>query len=150
RISEFLKPKVEEIFYKTAALYLIEGLHEKILTGKVFDKKTPWQHLKEIHKKAEEELSKGYRNPLWDTDYSWCFYPLKNGKILFYPYFDHNKVMEAFSKNIDSFGLKSYGYWDNTDVDEDCPEEEWEQRKIDWNEAMGKDGIFCQSTFSMS
>ncbi len=36
--------------------------------------------------------------------------------------------LELFQKLFDY-----YGYWDNTDPDENCSEQEWEQRALDWD-----------------
>ena len=37
-------------------------------------------------------------------------------------------------------GLEYYGYWNNTDKPEDLTDEQWEQRRTDWDTALGGTG----------
>lgn len=37
--------------------------------------------------------------------------------------------------------VSPYGYWNNTDPDENCTEKEWEKRKVDWEKALPGIGI---------
>jgi hypothetical protein len=46
---------------------------------------------------------------------------------------------------IKSLELKYYGYWNDTDMDDDCSLEEWKQRKEDWTEALQLDNYYSDS-----
>ena len=62
-----------------------------------------------------------------DLYYGLSLYPLKD-RTLIIPYCN-NKEMELL---LDQDWIQEYGYWDNVDPDEDCTDEEWEKRKLDW------------------
>lgn len=51
----------------------------------------------------------------------------KDNKIVFIPFFGDNELENQFAKN-----FNYYGYWDNTDPDENCSKEEWKERKKFW------------------
>lgn len=55
----------------------------------------------------------------------------KDGKVLGFPFGARqaNKISDWLT-SLD--GYRFYGYWDNVDPDESCSEEEWRQRKEDW------------------
>lgn len=64
-------------------------------------------------------------------------FPHSNGGLYLIPLIGRN-----FGKNYDlltqfSDKFKYYGYWDNTDEDENCSEEEWSERGAIWEELVG-------------
>ena len=71
-----------------------------------------------------------------DITGSLCLFPIKD-KILGIPYINH-ELLEHFNtcdRHVE------YGYWNNVDPLETCTEEEWEQRKVDWDNALPGHGI---------
>jgi hypothetical protein len=72
------------------------------------------------------------RDPLADFSASVCFLPNENN-ILAITYWNHTEYTKAWeSEPI----VDDYGYWDNTDQDERCTEEEWATRGVDWQKAL--------------
>jgi len=71
-------------------------------------------------------MESGLSDPL-NTDSSIIAYPFE-GKIYIVPFMDHkwNKLTERSDK------FKFFGYWNNTDPDEGCTEEEWNERERVW------------------
>lgn len=64
-----------------------------------------------------------------------CIMPTKD-KILAIPYFNQHGWNE---KLLEMPWVKEYGYWDNTDQPDDMSDADWEQRKIDWDDALGSE-----------
>lgn len=60
-------------------------------------------------------------------------------EAVLFPLQDYTLVQvfsERFEKVFANFdGVEFYGYWNNTDRDPNCTEEEWEQRAQDWQDA---------------
>lgn len=67
-----------------------------------------------------------------DFDAEVVYIPLED-KILAL-YYAENEALQTLWENEEL--VNSYGYWNNTDPDETCTEEEWEQRRNDWDEAL--------------
>lgn len=59
----------------------------------------------------------------------------ETGRILVLSYC-HGGMEKVFT---DMPEVEYYGYWDNTDPDEDCSEEEWLEREETWERALGMD-----------
>ena len=72
-----------------------------------------------------------------DFDVSLTIFPLHD-KILALPYANNDVLHDVFFKREE---FVDYGYWNNTDPPEELSEEEWEQRKKDWDEALPGIGI---------
>ena len=45
--------------------------------------------------------------------------------------------------------IKEYGYWNNTDKPDELTEEEWDQRRSDWNEVLDRSFFFTGSGISI-
>lgn len=45
--------------------------------------------------------------------------------------------------------IKEYGYWNNTDKPDELTEEEWDQRRSDWNEVLDRSFFFTGSGVSI-
>ena len=56
-------------------------------------------------------------------------------KVLAIPYMENPNAF-IFHDKVDF-----YGYWNNTDQDEDCTDEEWVQRRDDWDAALTGAGV---------
>jgi hypothetical protein len=110
----------------------IKMLDEVNFLEKRLDFKNVLSHVwGEYAERKYKSRTENFRDSAIDFECSWCFIPLKDKNytlVLFYseqPEFD--KHWKTHSK------LEYWGYWNNTDPDEDCSEEEWEQRKQDWD-----------------
>jgi hypothetical protein len=72
-------------------------------------------------------------------------FPMKNKILtLFFGDRDYEKIWNKVK------GVKFYGYWDNTDEDEECSKQEWKQREKDWEEVLvgdDKSGIPAMEGF---
>lgn len=55
-------------------------------------------------------------------------YPLEGKCLIIFR--GNNELEQYFAEN---FPVDFYGYWNNTDQDENCSEEEWKQRESDWD-----------------
>lgn len=81
-----------------------------------------------------------------DLDCEVVYIPLENKTLALF--FSHNEDHLEIWENQD--GVEFYGYWNNTDKDEECSDAEWEQRRIDWDEALPGLGIPSEAGFSFS
>lgn len=78
-----------------------------------------------------------FSDPCVDYDCEICLIPLED-KILVL-LFTEQKEITALWETYEEVSF--YGYWNNVDPDENCTEEEWEQRRKDWNIALPGIGI---------
>lgn len=78
-----------------------------------------------------------HRDPDVDFDCELCLIPLENKMLalIFTEKKEINQLWESYDE------VSFYGYWNNVDPDENCTEEEWEQRKKDWDIALPGIGI---------
>lgn len=63
--------------------------------------------------------------------------PIKH-KILGMPYANHDVLYDLLTKRPE---MQDYGYWNNTDKPKDVSDDEWEQRRKDWDDALVSVGI---------
>ncbi|MDD5649407.1 MAG: hypothetical protein PHF86_03170 [Candidatus Nanoarchaeia archaeon] len=106
---------------------------------------TPFYYSGMQQQKAEQELKKGLRNPLYDYEVIINFYPLKK-KTLLTINTEHielaNAVLNSYHR------IKYYGYWNNTDPDKNCSEKEWYERETNWNKIFKcYTSIYFQTSF---
>lgn len=102
--------------------------------------------ISDIEDKYREIEKTKRRNPEYDFYCEMTFIPIRN-KILAMPFCER----KSFSKIINGQAwLKEYGYWNNTDPDENCTPAEWRQRERDWTKALPGIGIFAQNGFSVT
>lgn len=91
----------------------------------------------------DERLLKSFINSAWKLQREpvfdgQCLLMVKPyGEDLLVGLFAENRVLSELAKSV--FGLEEFGYWDNTDPDEDCSEEAWAYREKAWEEALGND-----------
>lgn len=97
--------------------------------------------LSDFRDRKRKILKDGYRDSLHDFDCDWCFIPINKEYVLSIIYTEQNAYREHFKNHP---LIEYYGYWDNTDADENCSEEEWEQRKKDWS-ILNYDPVCSQS-----
>jgi hypothetical protein len=100
----------------------------------------------EIEQRENRIKKTGERDPLHDYSFEVEIIPIKN-KILLMPFTERRELIKLLSRQK---YLKFYGYWNNTDPDENCTEKEWEQRHKDWDEALPWIGIPAQNGFSVT
>lgn len=80
----------------------------------------------------QEVQRTNYRDNEVDVDANVVYIPLEDKTLALF-YAEQSEMKDLWEKEE---GVSYYGYWNNTDPDEDCTEEEWEQRKIDWDKAL--------------
>ena len=101
--------------------------------------------IKRIGRKAADDLVTKTSNAVFtydseddaDYDVNVCVFPLENKMLAIY--YAHNDELYSILKANPAFS--DYGYWNNTDKPDDVSEEEWEQRKIDWDNALPGCGV---------
>ena len=72
-----------------------------------------------------------------DFDVSIVVIPIHD-KTLAMPYADHDVLYKLLTNRPE---ITEYAYWNNTDHPEDISDDEWEHRKVDWDEALPNIGI---------
>lgn len=92
-----------------------------------FDMKKYHEDYFDIKSKFDTAVKSPYRGEPYDFEATAMFFPLDD-YTLFIP-FCQNRAMQKVICD----GAQFYGYWDNVDRDETCSEDEWKQRKIDWD-----------------
>lgn len=100
----------------------------------------------EIEKKYINIERTGRRDPEYDFHFSIGILPIK-GKTLLMVFAERESFFELIKKQR---WIEEYGYWNNTDEPEGVSESEWEQRKKDWDEALGESGIPSQNGFEVT
>lgn len=122
----------------------VGGKRGSIMRDEFLVKHTPWtaayQHYHEQIKKSEKSP---YSTDGLDIKFDICFLPVGN-KILGIPYTNCREYEKYLG---DQPEYQYYGYWNNSDQDEECTDEEWEQRKTDWDIAIGVSGIPSRNGF---
>jgi hypothetical protein len=93
-----------------------------------------WNEFIDRNKKIKTQ---GYRDPSIDFECEAWIFPVNDKTLIIF-----NTEKSEFRKIIDeNENIHNYGYWDNTDPDPDCTEEEWIQRGKDWDNALGETGV---------
>lgn len=85
-----------------------------------------------------EQLNDSPMRTLSDADICYSVCVLKNmggGNPLVMVFGENSR--EYTNALLESGVVKEYGYWDNSDPDEDLSEDEWDKRKIAWGELLG-------------
>lgn len=77
-----------------------------------------------------EEQARG-RTSILDFHFEATFIPISD-KLLILPFGPQHEIDVL----VDAPEVQPYGYWNNTDPDENCSEEEWNQRELDWREGL--------------
>ena len=80
-----------------------------------------------------------------DFSVSMSILPIHN-KILMLPYAENDAFYKVLTENE---YFEEYGYWNNTDPDENVSEEDWAERKRDWDEALEGIGIPAENGFTI-
>jgi hypothetical protein len=107
--------------------YFVKNKQNKTFTGQLYYLIDDF-----LEEKYNNILKTNIRDPQYDFSIRIAFIPLED-KILSLFYSE----CQAFEKHWFKFNeVEYYGYWNNTDRDEDCTEEEWNQRDLDWEKAL--------------
>ena len=101
--------------------------------------------IKRVARKAADDLVTKTSNAVFtydseddaDYDVNVCIFPLEDKMLAIY--YAHND--ELYNILIENPAFSDYGYWNNTDKPNHLTDEEWEQRRIDWDNAMPGCGI---------
>lgn len=64
-------------------------------------------------------------------------------------YVINNNEPEYLSNLLELPYIKEYGYWNNTDKPDELTEEEWDERRSDWNEVLDRSFLFTGTGFSI-
>ena len=93
--------------------------------------------------RLKEAMNSSEYNPVYDISSSLQIFPLKD-KILF-TFYGTSSLEQILEKEPD---IEEYHYQNQSDMPEDMSEEEWEQRRIDWERAMPS-GIPAKNGFGV-
>ena len=75
-------------------------------------------------------------------DASLVVFPLYANVQLLIPFIGHRGGDPVFDKFVEADDrFEFYGYWDNTDPDEDITEDQWAKRKSGWDKALIGEGL---------
>lgn len=77
------------------------------------------------------------RDPQYDFNFSITIHPLKNGEVLLLLFTERSDFTKAFDTMKE---IQDYHYQNQSDRPSRISEKKWNQRKIDWDEALGGDG----------
>lgn len=137
------KPVLKELHKNRVVIDTIHVVDTFLTTGKIFDytysnlneldlDKNFFGYIYAMERKIGEILQKETRERYVFNDFTFdlSVYPMENQTLLYY-YSEQNLSLDEFSDDIEL-----YGYWNNSDKPDSISEEEWEQRKNDWNEAL--------------
>lgn len=107
------------------------------------EKYTFWDAYKSLSDKQDQIKNTKQRDPLNDFEFAVTFIPLEDKTLclLYTERKDFKEIWESYSI------VKDYYYQNQTDMPEDISQEEWEQREIDWENALKYD-IPCLSGFT--
>jgi hypothetical protein len=89
-----------------------------------------------IHHRVDTSAERGLRDPAVDMRAIFTIFPMQD-KTLAILFADNSDIIAA----VDASGLfTEYAYWNNTDKPDDISQQEWDQRKKDWDLAIGETG----------
>lgn len=74
----------------------------------------------------------GSREPDWDYSFDICLIP-HGGDVLALHYMENNA---GYTENLKAAGFEDFHYQDQTDGPETITPEDWDQRRVAWNEAL--------------
>ncbi len=141
-LMEFLF-SIREQYITDATKYLLNWDHDKIIeyANRYYEDRKPFY----LPIFLRDEIRRGENTP-FNFDASIMVYFGKN-KTSIIPFGLHmfpetEKLFKGHSQ------VKFYGYWDNVDPDESCSEEEWNERKVFYDEIF--DRFFSFSTAGLS
>lgn len=86
----------------------------------------------EAYERYQEVQRTNHRDPQVDLDANVVYIPLEDKTLAMF-YGEQDAIKKLWEQEEQ---VAYYGYWNNTDPDEDCSDEEWEQRKNDWEVAL--------------
>lgn len=136
-LNEF-KKELEPIVNKFLVEYLVGNsvaYHDDVmyLGRKIESECSPlWFANYEHRDRVKKIKNTNLRDPEVDFDFEIVILPIKD-KILGTHYTEQGEFLKLLSEKP---WFKRYGYWDNTNQDSSCTDEEWDKRYYDWEEAM--------------
>lgn len=90
----------------------------------------------EIIKKTRNAVLWADAEPDADFEVSLCILPVSDA-ILYIPCANNNELNGELQRvMMEYFRAEEYGYWDNTDMPDNLTEDEWNNRKDNWNKAL--------------
>lgn len=86
------------------------------------------------------------RDPEYDFYFDIVILPIKN-KILLMAFAERNSLLNLIRNQT---WIEEYCYWNNSNEPENVTDEEWKQREVDWDEALGDNAIPDQNGFKVT
>jgi hypothetical protein len=122
-LARFLKDAISELDHRTLGLPRTDKDKDRSPLS------CAWNRMLE----AKRDGDRGYRRPGYDVSLSLMLFPLADGRVLGMPFTERQEWVDLWlQKN----GVTPYGYWDNSDPDEDISPEAWQARTEDWHAAL--------------
>lgn len=76
--------------------------------------------------------------------FSIVFGRTKRGRVLAYPFY----ARPAYGKSLEKLGIfQEWGYWNNSDRPTEVAEEEWDERREEWDSLLDEEGSFGSLPF---
>lgn len=136
-----MKEKKQNIIIKTLATMIIHmldstsaGLADKVKLGEKALGKSLYGNALESLRSRIDKRNKFERDPQFDFGCNIMLFPMED-KVLCLLYCEHSELEKIWNENV-----QEYHYQNQTDKPDEISNEEWEQRRKDWNEALGGDG----------
>ena len=137
--------------YKIYEAYRVEGISTLLELKDWVDKLRPLAQARmlEVLRKLSEQIADPDQHPaqayfkkiFWSKDL-WTDHLEPKLEIVFIPsrggclVLPYSERAYKYTELLLQLGARYWGFWNNSDPDEYCPEEEWDQRESDWREAM--------------
>lgn len=95
----------------------------------------PFWRLVDVLKSAQARTASGERSVYWDFTLSVCLIP-RGGDLLALHYLENNP---GFLDALKDIGYEDFHYQNSTDRPDSISADEWEERSVTWDNALGKD-----------
>lgn len=110
-----------------------EAIRLEMLQAMCKEAKKPYHEVfMEWQKRSWETKRTQKRDPFFDFSFEMAWFPIED-HILLILYCEHTELKKTISENSK---IKFFGFWNNTDPDENCSDEEWKERERLWNKAL--------------
>lgn len=134
---------IRPIFAKARAKMIFERFPNFKEKRKAKEGEVSWSELNDRARRIEQTSR---RDPIADYSLMVTLFPIAD-RILALIYSDNQEYDDIWSEFEET---TYYGYWNNTDPDEDCSEEEWHQRENDWKDALPGAGVPSENGLSFT
>ena len=133
-------PLMRDKWYERVASVATRTIDAEAIGAKLTEELEPggspwmraWEHVTGKYRAIYKE---GKRDPSYDFDVHVTAFPRHDQTLLLF-FCEERAHPEVFEEWEATPGIEYFGYWNNTDPDEDCPELEWEERGRLWEEVL--------------